>query len=54
MKKHRLLTFVVAFGWLSAMVLPWVCQAAEGEGDNGKTLKPPTIFQAAGLTIESI
>jgi hypothetical protein len=54
MKKHMLLTFVVAFGWLSVMALPWVCQAAEGEDDNGKALKPPTIFQAAGLTIESI
>jgi hypothetical protein len=54
MKKHMLLTFVVAFGWLSVMALPWVCQAAEGEDDNGKALKPPTVFQAAGLTRESI
>jgi hypothetical protein len=48
MKKHMLLTFVVAFGWLSVMVLPWVGQATEEENDNGKTLTPPTVFQAAG------
>ena len=29
MKKPMLLTFVVAFGWLSVMGLPRVCQAAE-------------------------
>jgi hypothetical protein len=48
MKKHMLLTFVVAFGWLSVMVLPWVCQAAEGEDDYAKDLVPPKVFQAAG------
>lgn len=48
MKKHILLTFVVAFGWLSVMALPWVCQAAEGEDDHGKTHELPSVFQAAG------
>jgi hypothetical protein len=48
MKTHRFLTFVVAFGWLSVMVLPWVCQAAEGEDDSSEDLVPPKIFQAAG------
>jgi hypothetical protein len=48
MKKHLLLTFVVAFGWLSVVVLPWVCQAAEKEDDRSKDLVPPQIFQAAG------
>jgi hypothetical protein len=48
MKKHMLLTFVVAFGWLSVMALPWVCQAEEGEDDHGKTHELPIVFQAAG------
>jgi hypothetical protein len=43
-----LLTFVVAFGWLSVMVLPLVCQAAEEQDDTSKDLKPPAVFQAAG------
>jgi hypothetical protein len=54
MKTHRLLTFVVAFCWLSVMVLPWVCQAAEGEDDSSEDLVPPKIFQAAGPSAESI
>jgi hypothetical protein len=29
-------------------VLPWVCQAAEGEDDSSEDLVPPKIFQAAG------
>jgi hypothetical protein len=54
MKTHRLLTFVVAFGWLSVMVLPWVCQAADEESDNSKDLVLPQVFQAAGPSAESI
>jgi hypothetical protein len=48
MKKHMFLTFVVAFGWLSVMVLPWVCQAAEGRDDYPTDFVLPTVFQAAG------
>jgi hypothetical protein len=56
MKKSLLLTFVVAFGWLSVIMLPPVCQAAEennGE-DNQVELVPPVIFQAAGPNAASI
>ena len=57
MKKSMLLTFVVAFGWLSIMVLPPVSQAAEennGEDDQVEKLVPPTVFQAAGPDAASI
>ena len=57
MKKSMLLTFVVAFGWLSVMVLSPVCQAAEednGEDDQVEELIPPIVFQAAGPNAASI
>jgi hypothetical protein len=53
MKKSMLLTFVVALGWLSVMMLPLVCQA-EGQDDTSKDLEPPTVFQAAGPTSAAI
>jgi hypothetical protein len=54
MKKHMLLTFIVAFGWLSVMMLPWVGQAEEGKDDHAKDLVLPQVFQAAGPSAESI
>jgi hypothetical protein len=50
MKKHMLLTLVVAFGFLSAMVLVPFGQVAEAQGK----LVRPIIFQAAGPTADSI
>ena len=50
MKKHMLLTLVVVFGVLSAMVLVPLGQVAEAQGK----LVAPVIFQAAGPTAESI
>jgi hypothetical protein len=49
-KKHMLLTLVVAFGFLSAMVLVPFGQVAEAQGK----LVRPIIFQAAGPTADSI
>jgi hypothetical protein len=49
-KKHMLLTLVIAFGFLSAMVLVPFGQVAEAQGK----LVAPIIFQAAGPSIESI
>ena len=50
MKKQILLTLVVAFGLLSAMMLVPIYQTAQAQGK----LVPPMIFQAAGPTSESI
>ena len=50
MKKHMLLTLVVVFGVLSAMVLVPFGQIAEAQGK----LVAPMIFQAAGPTAEAI
>jgi hypothetical protein len=49
MKKSLLVTFVVACGWLSVLVLPRMCQTA-----HAADLVPPLVFQAAGPTRESI
>jgi len=54
MKKSMFLTFVVAFGWLSVMVLPRVCQAAEEQDNHAKALVAPKVFQAAGPAKDSI
>jgi hypothetical protein len=53
MKKHMLLTVVVAFGLLSAIVSVLVGSAAHAQGTT-KDFVPPTVFQAAGPTVESI
>jgi hypothetical protein len=50
MKKHMLLTLVIAFGFLSAIVLVPFGQVAEAQGK----LVRPIIFQAAGPTADSI
>jgi hypothetical protein len=49
-KKHMLLTLVIAFGFLSAIVLVPFGQVAEAQGK----LVRPIIFQAAGPTADSI
>ena len=54
MKPSQLWTCVVAVGWLSVAVLPRVCQAAEVQGQHAEDLTPPTVFQAAGPTKDSI
>ena len=54
MKKLMLLTRVVAFGLLSAMLLVRFGQVAEAQDKNSKDLVPPIIFQAAGPTADSI
>ena len=48
MKKHILLTLVVALGLLSVL-LP-VRQAAHAQGNTPKDFDPPVVFQAAGPT----
>jgi hypothetical protein len=50
MKKHILLTLVVAFSLLSAMVLVPIDQTVQAQGK----LVAPIIFQAAGPTADSI
>ena len=50
MKKHRVLTLVAVFGFLSLMALVPICQTAHAQGK----LVAPMIFQAAGPTADSI
>ena len=52
MKRHVLLTLVVALGLLSVL-LP-VRQAAHAQGNTPKDFVPPVVFQAAGPTADSI
>ena len=52
MKRHGLLNRVRAVGLLAVMVLVPVGQAAQAQGK--QDLLPPTVFQAAGLTADSI
>ena len=54
MKPLQLWTCVVAVGWLSGAVLPWVCQGAEVHDKYGKNLVTPQVFQAAGPSAASI
>src|SRR5215475_1504304 len=51
MKRHVLLTHVLAFGLLSMtlLVVP-VRQAAHAQGNTPKDFAPPFVFQAAGPT----
>ena len=53
MKRHVLLTHVLAFSLLSVMVLLPVGHTAQAQGKS-KELLPPTVFQAAGPTADSI
>jgi hypothetical protein len=52
MKRHVLLTLVIALGLLSVL-LP-VRQAAHAQGNTSKDFVPPVVFQAAGPTADSI
>ena len=52
MKRHVLLTLVIALGLLSVL-LP-VRQAAHAQGNTSKNFVPPVVFQAAGPTVDSI
>jgi hypothetical protein len=52
MKRHVLLTFVIALGLLSVL-LP-VRQAAHAQGNTPKDFVPPIVFQAAGPNVDSI
>ena len=54
MKKPMLLTVVAAFALLSFMVPVPVRQAAHAQGTTPKDIVQPTVFQAAGPTVESI
>ena len=53
-KRHGLLNLVLAFGLLSVTVLVPVGQTAQAQGKKSKELLPPTVFQAAGPTADSI
>ena len=52
MKRRVLLNLVLAFGLLSVLVP--VRQAAHAQGNTPKDFVPPTVFQAAGQTVDSI
>jgi hypothetical protein len=52
MKKHILLTVVIALALLSVLLL--VRQAAHAQGNTPKDFVPPVVFQAAGPTGDSI
>src|SRR4029450_7099412 len=52
MKRHVLLNRALSFGLLSVL-LP-VCQAAHAQGNTRTDFVPPTVFQAAGSTADSI
>lgn len=53
MKNHILLSVAAAFGLLSVMTPAPVHQGAHAQG-NTKDFVPPTVFQAAGPTVNSI
>jgi hypothetical protein len=54
MKRHVLLKLVLAFGLLAVMVLVPVGQTAQAQGKSKGELLPPTVFQAAGPTADSL
>jgi hypothetical protein len=54
MKKHGLLNLALSFGLLSVAVPLSLGQTAQAQGQDFKSLVPPTVFQAAGPTAESI
>ena len=54
MKRRVLLNRVLAVGLLALMVLVPVGQTAQAQGKKSKDLVPPTVFQAAGSTADSI
>jgi hypothetical protein len=54
MKRHVLLTYVLAFALLFMTLLVPVRQAAQAQGNTPKDFVPPVVFQAAGPTADSI
>ena len=54
MKRHVLLTHVLAFGLLFITSLIPIRQAAHAQGNTPKNFDPPFVFQAAGPTADSI
>ena len=54
MKKHLLLTLVIAFGVFSTTTVLPLGEAADWRTKRSKDLDTPAVFQAAGPTIESI
>jgi len=54
MKKHVLLTLVIAFGLLSVATMLPLSQASDWRNKRSKDLDTPVVFQAAGPTVESI
>jgi hypothetical protein len=53
MKKYALLTFAVAFGWLSITLLIAI-KPTQAQGNTTRDFVPPTVFQAAGPNAASI
>ena len=53
-KRHALLTHVVAFGSLFMTLLAPVGQTAHAQGNTARELVAPAVFQAAGTTPDSI
>ena len=54
MKKHVLLTLVIAFGLLSVATMLPLSQASDWRNRRSKDLDTPAVFQGAGPTKESI
>jgi hypothetical protein len=54
MKKHVLVTLVIAFGLLSVTPVVPVWKLAQAQGQTSNEFVPATVFQAAGPTKESI
>jgi hypothetical protein len=54
MKKHMVLTLVIAVGLLSVTPLVPVWELAQAQGQTSNEFVPATVFQAAGPTKESI
>src|SRR5262245_26223459 len=54
MKRHVLLNLVLVFGLLAVTVLVPAGQTAQAQGKSQKELLPPTVFQAAGPSADSI
>ena len=54
MKRHVLLSHVLAVGLLFMTLLVPVHRAAHAQGKTPKDFVPPTVFQAAGPTVDSI
>jgi len=54
MNRHGILNRVIAFGFLAAMALAPVAQAAQAQSKSKDDFLPPAVFQAAGSTADSI